>query len=227
MAAFEAAWNSGAEWVEADTQPTADGVPVILHDEQLDRTTSGTGPVRAHLAAELAQLRVLGLPAARVPELATVLAALAPKRKVLLEIKGKHTAEQVGVVLRTTTEHERQVELESFEVDVLRQVRVSEPARAVGLLVERLDEDPVAVSRALGVAAYNPEYREILRRPQVVPRLRRAGIAVAAWTCDDPDDWALLTDAGVDAIITNTPAELLAWQRQRSRKDSLRPSNRG
>jgi len=225
MPAFEAAWNSGAEWVEADTQPTADGVPVILHDELLDRTTSGTGPIRAHLAAELAQVRVLGLPASRVPELATVLAALAPQRKVLLEIKGEHTAEQVGVVLRTTAEHERQVELESFEVDVLRQVRASEPARAVGMLVEQWDDDPVAVSRELGVAAYNPDYREILRRPQIVPRLRRAGIAVAAWTCDDPDGWALLTDAGVDAIITNTPAELLAWQR--SERVLRSPSDRG
>ena len=45
--AFEAAWNAGAQWVEADTQPTADGVPVILHDELLDRTTSGSGPIRA------------------------------------------------------------------------------------------------------------------------------------------------------------------------------------
>jgi len=225
MPAFEAAWNSGAQWVEADTQPTADGVPVILHDELLDRTTSGTGPIRAQLAAELAQVRVLGLPASRVPELASVLAALVPERKVLLEIKGEHTAEQVGEVLRVTREHERQVELESFEVDVLRQVRAREPARAVGLLVEHMDDDPVAVSRELGAAAYNPDYREILRRPQVVTALRTAGIAVAAWTCDDPGDWALLTDAGVDAIITNTPAELLAWQR--SRIGLLRPSNRG
>jgi glycerophosphoryl diester phosphodiesterase len=225
LPAFEAAWNAGAHWVEADTQPTADGVPVILHDELLDRTTSGTGPIRACLAAELAQVDVLGLPAARVPELTSVLAALVPERKVLLEIKGEHTAEQVGTVLRTTKGRERQVELESFEVDVLRQVRASEPARAIGLLVERLDEDPVAVSRELGAAAYNPDYREILRRPDVVPRLRSAGIAVVAWTCDDPGEWALLTAAGVDAIITNTPAELLAWQHSRS--DLSRPPNRG
>jgi glycerophosphoryl diester phosphodiesterase len=46
----------------------------------------------------------------------------------------------------------------------------------------------------------------------VVPELRKAGISVAVWTSDDPVEWALLTRAGVDAIITNTPAELLAWQ---------------
>jgi glycerophosphoryl diester phosphodiesterase len=222
--AFEAAWNSGAEWVEADTQPTADGVPVILHDPVLDRTTTGSGPIRAQLAADLTQLQVLGLPQARIPELTTMLDLLTPQRKVLLEIKGEHTAEQVGTLLQTTRRHDRRLLLESFEVDVLRQVRSIDTARPVGLLVERLDRDPLAVTRELGAVAYNPDYREILRRPQVVPELRSAGIAVAVWTCDDPRDWQRLTDAGVDAIITNRPAELLAWQR--SRRELRRPSNR-
>jgi len=186
LPAFEAAWSAGTQWVEADTQPTADGVPVILHDELLDRTTSGTGPIRACPAAELAQLQVLGLPAARVPELATVLEALTPVRKVLLEIKGEHTAGQLAVVLQTIHGHDGQVELESFEIDVLRSVRAIEPTRPLGLLVEQLDDDPVAVGRELGVAAYNPEYRQILRRPDVVRQLHRAGLALAVWTCDDP-----------------------------------------
>ena len=55
LPAFEAAWAAGARWVEADTQPTADGVAVILHDDDLDRTTTGSrsGP-RAHSPADLA-----------------------------------------------------------------------------------------------------------------------------------------------------------------------------
>ena len=69
-----------------------------------------------------------------------------------------------------------------------------------------------AAAAQLGAVAYNPEYRAVLDRPAVVPQLRAAGIAVAVWTSDDPAEWAALTEAGVDAIITNTPAELLAWQ---------------
>ena len=67
-------------------------------------------------------------------------------------------------------------------------------------------------------AAYNPDYREVLANPEAVRALRAAGIAVAVWTADDPADWETLTTAGVDAIITNTPAGLLAWQRERSRR---------
>jgi len=48
LAAFGAAWDASGLWVEADTQPTADGVPVLLRDAGLDRTTSGSGPVRDH-----------------------------------------------------------------------------------------------------------------------------------------------------------------------------------
>jgi glycerophosphoryl diester phosphodiesterase len=48
-------------------------------------------------------------------------------------------------------------------------------------------------------------------RPDIVPTLHAAGIAVLVWTADDVADWQFLTDAGVDGIITNKPAELLAW----------------
>jgi len=212
--AFEAAWAAGAPWVEADTQPTADGVPVILHDDTLDRTTSGRGPVRRHTAAEVGRLQIVGLPAAGVPTLAALLGRMPAGCGVLLEIKGEHTRPDVAEILRVVAAsgHDERVFLQSFELPVLEQLRALAPARPRGLLVERLDPDPVARCRALGVAAYNPGYRAVLQNPGIVETLRSAGITVAVWTCDDPGDWARLTAAGVDAIITNTPAELLAWQ---------------
>ena len=81
MAAFSVAWAAGTSWVEADIQPTADGVPVVLHDDDLDRTTSGAGPVRETTARSVAGLdagRWFGAQFAgeRVPELGTLLAEL-------------------------------------------------------------------------------------------------------------------------------------------------------
>ena len=220
LPAFEAAWAAGACWIEADTQPTADGVAVILHDEDVDRTTTGSGPVRSHTAADVTRLRIRGLPVARVPELGELLALLERDRALLLEIKGEHTAEQTAQILAVcaASGHDERVLVQSFEVPALRQVRALAPARSIGLLVERLDPDPVGRCRALGAAAYNPDYREVLANPEAVRALRAAGIAVAVWTADDPADWETLTTAGVDAIITNTPAGLLAWQRERSRR---------
>jgi glycerophosphoryl diester phosphodiesterase len=214
LPAFVAAWESGATWVEADTQPTADGVPVILHDDTLDRTTTGSGPVRAHTAGQLTALSVPGLPGARVPHLRELVDLLTPHRALLLEIKGEHTADQVRAVLDTSRAAGRadRVFAQSFEVSALDNLKAIAPAVPFGLLVETIDPDPVGRCRAVGAVAYNPEFREVIARPTVVPELRRAGISVAVWTSDDPSEWDLLTRVGVDAIITNTPAELLAWQ---------------
>ena len=221
LPAFQAAWAAGVRWVEADVQLTADDVPIIMHDESLDRTTTGSGPVRAQTAFTIAGLDAGGwfglgsgrpFIGTRVPELSQLLDTLSADRSLLLEIKGEHTREQVSreiEVLRASGWDDR-VFLQSFEIPALRQVRAISPKRPVGLLVEHLHADPVAVCRDLGAVAYNPEHALLRNRPDLVAELHAAGIAVFVWTADDPADWRFLTGLGVDGIITNTPAELLA-----------------
>ena len=99
LSSFLAAWHAGVTWVEADTQPTADGVPVLLHDRELTRTTSGRGPVRATRLRDVQNLSVRGWPGVWVPRLAELLAMLTPTRALLLEIKGYHTSRQIRAVL--------------------------------------------------------------------------------------------------------------------------------
>jgi glycerophosphoryl diester phosphodiesterase len=55
-ASDEVARRAGVEWIETDVQPTKDGVPVVLHDATVDRTTNGTGAIRSLTAAEVAEL---------------------------------------------------------------------------------------------------------------------------------------------------------------------------
>ena len=225
LPAFMAAWDGGAQWVEADTQPTADGVPVLLHDADLDRTTSGSGPVRGldvdAVTSVDAGAWFHGIDPAGtrtgvlVPRLSELLALLLTQdRKVLLEIKGEHTAEQIDAVVRACRASGRDgnVFLQSFETTALRLLRHVEPRRSTGLLVEGVDDDPVGRCREVGAVACNPDYRALLDRPGIVGRLHAAGLSVSVWTADDPADWAALTRAGVDGIITNTPVELLCWQ---------------
>ncbi len=61
MAAFAAAVDAGADMIELDVGLSADGIPMVIHDETLDRTTTGSGPVVAHTAAELQGLGVPSL----------------------------------------------------------------------------------------------------------------------------------------------------------------------
>ena len=226
LPAFLAAWDAGAQWVEADTQPTADGVPVLLHDADLDRTTSGSGPVRQHDVEAVTALDAGGWidgsaaagksVRAAVPRLSELLALLTGGRRVLLEVKGEHTADQIEAVVRAcrASAHRATVFLQSFEVATLGLLRALEPRAPFGLLVDGFDDDPVGRCRDVGALACNPAYRAVLDRPAIVGVLHAAGLSVSVWTADDPADWAALTRAGVDGIITNRPAELLRWQRR-------------
>ncbi|QNK79274.1 glycerophosphodiester phosphodiesterase family protein [Nakamurella sp. PAMC28650] len=226
MPAFHAAWECGTPWIEADVQPTLDNVPVLLHDDHLDRTTNGNGPVRSRSAYEVGSLdagswfttgSTRAYRATPVPRLADVVTTLDPQRSLLLEIKGAHTRDQVltaMAVVRASGWDDR-VLFESFEIEALEHVRSIEPGRPVGLLVEELHEDPIAACTALGAVTYNPRHSLLRDRPGLVDALHAADIAVFVWTVDDPADWEFLTGLGVDGIITNTPGELLAWQQGR------------
>ncbi|MDA1185518.1 MAG: glycerophosphodiester phosphodiesterase family protein, partial [Acidobacteria bacterium] len=56
LAAFDLGMRAGADGLELDVHLSADGVPVVHHDATLDRTTSASGPVVAHTAADLARV---------------------------------------------------------------------------------------------------------------------------------------------------------------------------
>ncbi len=218
MAAFAAAWAVGVGWVETDVQPTADGVPVLLHDDDLDRTTDGSGPVRSRAWAELSGLDAgswfPGFAGQRLPALADLLATLRPGRNVLLEIKGPHTPAQLTAELTALDPVLPLVVLQSFEVAALAEIHRQQPDRPLGLLVGALHDDPVAACAAVGATGYHPDHLLLRQRPEVVDQVRGAGLTVLVWTADEPEDWAYLTGLGVDGIITNRPAELLAWQRE-------------
>lgn len=217
MPAFELGF-AHARWLETDVQPTVDGVPVLLHDDDVDRTTDGHGPVRQTSYAGLRKLDAgtwfapehAGV---RVPALSELLAALPDDARVLLEIKGPHTDAQLTAILDAVegSDVDDRVLLQSFERDELARLHRMRPGRPLGLLTEQWDDDPVAACAAYDAIAYNPGYRLWRGRQKDLDRLHEHGIASAPWTADDPADWRWLDDMGIDAIITNRPAALAGW----------------
>lgn len=222
MPAFDAALAAGARWIETDVQPTADDVLALIHDDDVDRTTDGAGPIRSLPWPEVAELDAgtwfgPDFAGTAVPLLDDLLAQITGDRRLLLEIKGDHTPAQLTLLLDAlaTTGTGERVLLQSFEIPVLERLRVLRPAEPLGLLVEEIDDDPVSRCRELGAVAYNPDFEQLLKRPDAATPLHEAGIALMPWTVNEPADWAALTELGVDGIITNRPAELLAWQSER------------
>lgn len=220
LASYAAAVKSGAEYVEIDVHTTADGLPVVIHDQTVDRTTDGSGDV-----AELDGDTVTGLDAGswfssafageRVPTFAQTLDLLEEgPADMLLEIKGPETREEVNRVIDMITDAglEDRVVVQSFDEDALRYTHERAPQLPLGLLRSTLDADPVATADELHVTYYNPSADAVRTRPDVVEELNSAGIGVFVWTVDSADDWAEISDLGVEGMITNRPGEFIGWK---------------
>ncbi|MGW1991619.1 glycerophosphodiester phosphodiesterase [Embleya sp. NPDC001921] len=215
----ETARRAGADWIENDVQPSKDGIPHILHDDTVDRTTDGKGRIRDLTAAQLAALDAGSWfsplhSGARVPTLRAQLEDLRTRGgNLLLEIKGKHTKDEVSRIVKDIrdTGMSGRVFVQSFEVDALTFTHELAPDLPLGLLRGNLDADPVALAKQLALKAYNPSAAGLAKRPGVVADLHRAGVAVMVWTVDDATGWKTLEAGGADAIITNRPAELAGW----------------
>ena len=223
MASYESAARVGADFLENDVQSTADGVPMILHDDTLDRTTDGTGRLDAAQSGDVLRLDAGSwfspyFTGQRVPTSVEMLQHAKLKgRQVLLEIKGPETRAEIERIVREVgeTSMKESTVIQSFDPEILRTVHDIDPTLRLGLLRSTLDADPVAEARSAFAATYNPAWTALAGRPDVVASLHAAGIAVQPWTVDDPRQWDAMDRMGVDGVITNRAGGLIGWQSAR------------
>ncbi len=226
MASFELALRQGADGFEFDVQLSSDGVPMVIHDARLARTTSGSGWVWEHRASVLRRLdagswfnrrhrlrareRYAG---ARIPLLAEALHFVKARQcQAFVEIKDY----QPGAAARILQEIERaglwhSVRVVSFDLPSLQQTReLSEQARLGLDFSGRLL--PVRQALALGAEALLPHWAIASRG--LIRRAHRAGLQVIPWTVNYPIHMRRKILEGVDGLITNYPARLTrVWDR--------------
>jgi glycerophosphoryl diester phosphodiesterase len=216
LPAFAAALRGGATIVEFDVRTTADGVPVVIHDRTLERTTTGAGPVWEARFDEVRGLDAGGWfsPAyagVRVPTLAETIDLLAPSEaELLLEIKPPATPEQVKAILEQVASRDLlgRTVVQSFDPSVVAMVP-SEWRR--GLLRLRLEPDTASLAASLGVIYCNPPVGDFFRETEIVEALVSAGVEIMPWTANDPAQWPALAAAGAAGLITDRVAELTGW----------------
>jgi glycerophosphoryl diester phosphodiesterase len=238
LAAFDLGLRSGADGLELDVRLSCDGVPVVVHDADLDRCTDATGPVAARTAAELARVDAgyrfgdgVGFPwRARglgIPTLAEVLARYTDV-PIIVEIKEatSRIASAVVDVVRASGAVSR-VCVGSFSLVPLSWVRRLEPALATGASRQ---EGQRALYRTwcglgLGRVAYRafqlPVWSGRLQvvSPGLIHRAKRARVAFQVWTINQERDMWSLLDWGVDGLISDRPEVAVAvrdeWARRR------------
>lgn len=219
LASIREAARQGAGWVEIDVMLTRDQRPVLFHDDRLERTTTGTGPVASQDLGHLRQLdagswfapRFAG---ERVPTLEEAVAVILDLGLGLnLEIKpypGQEvaTATVALTALRPLWPAGRPLLLSSFEVPCLEVARDLWAEIPRGYLIWKEPEDWAVIADRVGAATLN--VNQEWQTPETVAAYRATGRPVLAYTVNDSQRAQTLFGWGVTGVFTDAPGRLAA-----------------
>jgi len=189
--------------VELDAQLTKDGVPVVIHDPTVNRTTNGTGLVRSLTLQELKQLDAGA--GERIPTLEEVLLLL--KDRIIVDIELKQTGDAMPgleaavleVIRRTGTRD--QVIITSFDHYSVERVRGLDPDIAIGLISYGASASLFPYLKQL--RGQYLSVKHVYVTPAFVERCRDEGVRLIVWTPDEEEllqSWSAYTDV---LICTN------------------------
>ncbi len=237
--AFEYAIAAGADVLELDMSVTRDNVIVISHDPVLHEPIC-TGPASQPVIRELtlAQVKQWDCGATRNPSFATQqtvpgtrmptldeVFALAPKGHFGFNIETKISVQHpertpppeefVRMVLDAIRKHhlEARIILQSFDFRTLQAMKKLAPEIKLAALYSGPTRAFTDIARESGASIVSPT--QALVTPEQVKAAHQAGLTVVPWTANKPEEWERLVNASVDGIITDDPAGLIAWLKQR------------
>lgn len=214
MAAMHMAMqNPYVQWVEVDVQLSKDGVPLLIHDFTLNRTTNGRGPVREKTWEELKRLDAGSWKSEQFKEerlitLDEFLKAVCGRLRANIEIKTQGNMypgieeKVVAAIKRHQMEHD--VVLTSFEPRILAKIR--EVARGIrtGLIIEGKPKDLLLRLQLLRCSFLSISHRYLSK--ELASRAAKLGISVMAWTIDDARTMRRVAALHEDILIcTNRP----------------------
>lgn len=212
LAGIEAALRLGADAIEIDVHCTSDGVPILIHDETVDRTTDGTGNIH-EMPFDVVRTLDAGarqfapkFQGAKIPTLAEVIDLTKGKTLLQIEIKQAGIEEQIAEVVRAA-DAIGDCETHCFSARVVRAMRGVEPRLAAALLTDgkRIVDWQDFFGFALSLGAQGVSVYYSLATPEIVRQGQRRSLTFMTWTVDGEPDIELMCDAGVDSICSNFP----------------------
>ena len=236
MAAFREAITAVADGIEFDVRLTKDHVPVVIHDSSLRRTAGLCSRIADSTWSELKEVNVGSwfalkrkLPPASfatetLPSLAKLFTLFESNNLLLyLEMKCdspvEHTplAEACSKLINEYSFKERVI-VECFDLRALEVIKKVDPGIKTAALFEptiarpKVMLDQRIIDQTLAVGASELALHHRLARKRLVQKARLAGLQVVVWTVDDPTWIERAQSIGVEALITNDPAAMLAYR---------------
>jgi glycerophosphoryl diester phosphodiesterase len=221
FAAFDLAIRMGVHHIELDVEATSDGHIVVIHDDTVDRTTDGSGPVTNHTLAALQALdagswfgaRFAG---ERIPVFDEVLDRYKGRVHIHTEIKGRapYLSQRTADLVR---QHDMvdQVTITSFQRARLEEIRAYAPQLATGWLLPEVKDAAIAQAKDIGLRQICPRANTLTT--ELVNRLQGEGFVVRAWGVATEALMRQVVQAGADGMTVDFPDKLIAYlQRDRS-----------
>ncbi|MGR6974334.1 glycerophosphodiester phosphodiesterase [Streptomyces cynarae] len=198
LRSFVAAERAGLDLIELDLHLSKDGALVVMHDDQVDRTTDGTGPI---VEKTLAELRALDAGRGeRVPVFEEVLDAV--RTPIQAEIKDVAAAQALAEVM-----HRRdlvgRVEVSSFHDEAVREIARLVPGVRTALIADRYGTDVVERAVQAGAATLCLNIRRLTL--EVVEQARGAGLRIIGWIVNTPEHLRLVRALELDGATTDYP----------------------
>ena len=210
QAAVREALVRGDEFIEVDVQRTSDGVLVIFHDDSVERSSTGQGPIGELTWEQTRMLDVgshfspdyVGEP---IPTLELILELLAGKN-VGLFLEAKNPGKYPGMeqeIAETLNKHKAvdDVVVLSFDDEWVNTYRKTASGSRVGLISWWQGNMPVSTA----VAVVDVFWAAVILDPTLIRRAHNRGVEVVVWTVNSPKLMRLMLLLGVDGITTDYP----------------------
>lgn len=214
MEAFLLAIEQGADGIELDVQLSRDGIPVVIHDETIDRVTDRTGYVKDYTLQELKELTVLKdrfpqYSQSKIPTLKEVLEAVKSSGiQVNIELKTgiywyPDIEKKVAGIVEETGMKEKII-YSSFNHYSVQRIKEIVPDAETAYLYSDVILNVEDYARKTKVDGLHPAVYHV-KMADFLKEYIKSGLNVRVWTVNEEADMKALTEAGVTAVITNYP----------------------
>jgi glycerophosphoryl diester phosphodiesterase len=215
LIAFKKAAEMGCEWIEIDVQLSLDQVPVVIHDQSVDRCSDGNGVV-AKMDLKSLQALDAGLwfspqfKNERIPTLEqTLILARDNKLKVNIEIKLypedniEQLCEKIKEVIVRLNIDKTQLLFSSFELAALKKMHRLLPQIRRGLLCSVIPNNGLDLLAEIDAFSVHCHYRFLTAEQALI--IKQAGYEIYCYTPNTPEEVNEYWDWGVDMMITDYP----------------------
>ena len=188
-----------ANYVEVDARMSRDGIPIIMHDPTLDRTTNGTGLVNRYTLKELKTLDA-GM-GEHIPTLEEVCSLVKGHCGLFVEIKEPGSEALVCSVLGQKPPEN--LFIISFHPESIVSAQDLLPGVKTGIIYSRELTDHPGAAEGLGAAAILLKFA--LLNGDLVNECRKHNLVIISWTLDTEEEFRMADDLGIDGLATDDP----------------------